>query len=172
MGSLRSPVVLPYDRSKAVEYAHKWAYKRNPAYVDFEHMGGDCTNFASQVIYAGVGVMNYTPTFGWYYINIYNRAPAWTGVNNIYDFLISNKGVGPFAELVDMKDADIGDIVQLSFGGGNHYNHSPVIVDIKSPVTYDNILVAAHTDDQDNYRLTGYEWVDIRFIHVLGVRKY
>ncbi len=171
MAGYRSPAVLPYNRNKAVEYAHKWAYKRNPAYTDFEHMGGDCTNFASQVVYAGSGIMNYTPTFGWYYANIYNRTPSWTGVNYLYDFLVNNRGPGPFSELVDMKDAAIGDIAQLSFVGGNIFNHSPVIVDIKRPVTYDNILIAAHTDDQDYYPLTGYEWADIRFIHILGVRS-
>ncbi len=47
-------------------YAHRWAYGRNPAFYDYEHLGGDCTNFASQCIYAGSGVMNFTPTFGWY----------------------------------------------------------------------------------------------------------
>ena len=57
-----------YNRERAVEYAHKWAFSRNPRYYDFQNIGGDCTNFASQVIYAGCGEMNYTPTFGWYYI--------------------------------------------------------------------------------------------------------
>ncbi len=167
----RNPAILPYYRERAVDYAHKWAYKRNPAYVNFENMGGDCTNFASQVIYAGSGVMNYTPTYGWYYIDTYNRTPSWTGVNFLYDFLINNKGAGPFAELVDVKDALPGDIAQLSFAGGGYYNHSPVIVDIKKPAIYNNIFVATHTDDQDNYPLTGYNWADIRFIHIIGVRK-
>ena len=58
-----------YDRRAAVLYAHRWAYGRNPAFYDYEHLGGDCTNFASQCIYAGSGVMNFTPTFGWYYID-------------------------------------------------------------------------------------------------------
>lgn len=42
-----------YDREKAVAYAHKWAYGRNPAYADFSAMGGDCTNFLSQCLHAG-----------------------------------------------------------------------------------------------------------------------
>ena len=42
-----------YDRRAAVLYAHRWAYGRNPAFYDYEHLGGDCTNFASQCIYAG-----------------------------------------------------------------------------------------------------------------------
>ena len=55
---------LTYDRAKAVAYAERWALSRNPRYYDFEDIGGDCTNFASQCIYAGAGVMNWTPVTG------------------------------------------------------------------------------------------------------------
>lgn len=162
--------VIPYDRAKAVKYAHQWALGRNPAYADFENIGGDCTNFASQVIYAGSGVMNYTPVYGWYYINEGNRTASWTGVDYLYGFLVGNTRSGPFAELVDVGDIEPGDVIQLSFSGGGHYNHSPVVVQTGNPPSINNILVAAHTDDQDNYPLTGYEWVSVRFIHILGVR--
>ena len=47
--------VQDYDRKAAVLYAHQWAYGRNPAYYDYEELGGDCTNFASQCIFAGSG---------------------------------------------------------------------------------------------------------------------
>ena len=40
--------VTAYDRGKAVAYAHKWAFGRNPAYYNFDKIGGDCTNFTSQ----------------------------------------------------------------------------------------------------------------------------
>ena len=56
--------VLPYDRKAALRYAHRWAYSRNPAYYDYENLGGDCTNFASQCLYAGTGVMNLRPHAG------------------------------------------------------------------------------------------------------------
>ncbi len=159
-----------YNRDKAVQYAHRWAKGRNPAYLDFENLGGDCTNFASQCIYTGSGVMNYVPTHGWYYISSYNRTPSWTGVNYLYNFIVENNGAGPYAEIVDVKDARPGDIAQLSFSGGGFFNHSPVIIQTGSVPDINNILVAAHTDDVDYYPLTGYDWVDIRFIHILGVR--
>ena len=41
-------MLLPYDRARAVRYAHRWAYGRNPRFYDYEELGGDCTNFASQ----------------------------------------------------------------------------------------------------------------------------
>ena len=67
-------IFMEYNRANAVAYAKKWAYGRNPKYYDFSDLGGDCTNFASQCIYAGSGVMNYTPTYGWYYISVNNSA--------------------------------------------------------------------------------------------------
>ncbi|HOM01804.1 MAG TPA: amidase domain-containing protein [Acetivibrio sp.] len=162
--------IRPYNREKAVEYAHKWAFGRNPKYFNFDKLGGDCTNFASQVLFAGSNVMNYTPTYGWYYIDANRRTPSWTGVNYLYNFLVSNKGPGPYAEESDVKDIKPGDIIQLSFGKDPVFDHSPVVVQVGSPVSLRNILVAAHTYDRDYYPITNYNWVDIRFIHILGVR--
>ena len=91
---------LPYDRAAAVWYAKRWAYGRNPVFYDYEHIGGDCTNFASQCVYAGSGVMNYEKDYGWYYINANNKAPAWTGVEYFYDFMTrSEETQGPVAEV-------------------------------------------------------------------------
>ena len=79
--------IKPYNRAAAVEYARRWAFGRNPAYYDFNNIGGDCTNFASQCIYAGAKIMNFTPTFGWYYKSLNDRTPSWTGVQYLYNFL-------------------------------------------------------------------------------------
>ena len=43
---MKEYVHRPYNRELAVQYAHKWAFGRNPAFTDFEELGGDCTNFA------------------------------------------------------------------------------------------------------------------------------
>jgi len=162
--------IKEYNRDDAVAYAHRWAFDRNPRYLDFEHLGGDCTNFASQVIYAGSKIMNYTKTYGWYYINSNNRSASWTSVEYLFRFLINNEGTGPFAIQTDAKDMMPGDIIQLSFNGGGVFNHSPVVVSVGNPPDIGNILVAAHSYDRDNYPLTNYNWVDIRFIHIVGVR--
>ncbi|MBQ3571404.1 MAG: amidase domain-containing protein, partial [Clostridia bacterium] len=45
--------VFDYNRQNAVEYAKKWALKRNPKYYNFDNIGGDCTSFASQCLFAG-----------------------------------------------------------------------------------------------------------------------
>jgi len=165
------PSIIRYNREKAVLYAAKWALKRNPKYYNFDKLGGDCTNFVSQVIFAGAGVMNYTPLYGWYYLNLQKRTPSWTGVNYIYDFLTNNKGSGPFAEQVDAKDIIPGDIVQLSFDGAPNYNHSLVVVNKDSKSDLEKILIATHSDDRYDYPLTNYGWLDIRFLHIIGIRQ-
>ncbi len=162
--------VLPYDRAAAVAYAHRWAFDRNPRYYDYSELGGDCTNFTSQCIYAGAGVMNYRPVMGWYYSNANNKSPSWTGVPYLYNFMTGNSGVGPFATKVPMDGVQPGDFLQLGDGTGRFY-HSPFIVAVGSPAAPDNILVAAHTYDSDNRPLSTYTYRAIRFLHILGVRR-
>ena len=158
--------IIDYNRQAAFNYAKEWAFKRNPKFYNFNNIGGDCTNFASQCIYAGSGIMNYTPTFGWYYISVNDRSPSWTGVEYLYNFLVGNEGVGPFAEEVGLDKLEVGDIVQLGTATGDFY-HSPVVVRIANGQIY----VAAHTYDAFNRPLSSYNFARSRGIHILGVRK-
>ncbi len=157
---------LVYDRTAAVMYAKKWAFGRNPAFYDFSAIGGDCTNYASQCIYAGAGVMNFTPTFGWFYKSVNDRTPSWTGVEYLYNFLVNNEGVGPYAKEVTLDELEIGDVVQLGRATGDFY-HTPVVVGFSRG----QILVAAHSYDAYNRPLSSYSFDRVRGIHILGVRK-
>lgn len=158
--------VSDYDRNAATEYARRWALGRNPEYYNFNSLGGDCTNFVSQCIYAGAGVMNFTPTLGWYYKSLNDRSPSWTGVEYLYNFLINNKDEGPFAEEAPIQSLEPGDIVQLGRATGDFY-HSPVVVS----VSRGQILVAAHTFDVYGRPLSSYNFAIARGIHIKGVRK-
>lgn len=159
---------MRYNRERAVEYARRWAYGRNPRYYDFSGIGGDCTNFASQCIYAGSGIMNYTPLYGWFYINANNRTPSWTGVNELYRFLINNKSEGPQGEVTGLEEIEPGDIIQLKFGSSERFDHSPVVTDagIGTP---DTILVAAHSIDSSCRPLSSYAYRELRPIHIYNV---
>ena len=161
----------PYDRQAAVDYAHRWAYHRNPNFYNFDELGGDCTNFASQCLFAGSGVMNYTPTFGWFYNSQYSRAPAWTGVPFFYNFLTRKKETpGPVGEEAEPAGLLPGDFAQLRFAPGP-FAHNPVIVSVGSPPALDNILVAAHSEDADYRPLSTYPIQGVRFLHIVGVRR-
>lgn len=152
-----------YDRKSVYEYAKKWAYLRNPKYYNYDPLGGDCTNFASQCIFARCNQMNYNKNNGWYYINGNNKSPSWTGVEFLYKFLINNKGNGPFGKETTIDKLDIGDIIQLSFDG-NKFSHSLIV--IQNSGSIDNTLVAAHTFDTFGKRVSDYEYYNYRCIHI------
>ena len=162
-------IFRPYRRLNAVLYAHHWAYGRNPRFYDYEELGGDCTNFASQCVYAGAGVMNYTPVYGWYYIDPDNKAPAWTGVEYFYSFLTRPQiSLGPVArETDDLRLAQPGDAIQLRFSGPV-FQHSPVVVQTSPDGSADKILLAAHSSDADWRPLSSYEYEAYRVLHILG----
>ncbi len=151
-----------YNRDMAVTYARKWAYKRNPKYYNFDNIGGDCTSFVSQCIYAGSKIMNYKKHVGWYYNSVNDRSPSWSGVEYLYDFLTTNQSVGPSAKVTDISNMEIGDIVQLKFSNMSNFSHSLLVVDkINS-----EIYVATHTDDSYNRNLSSYTYEGIRFLHI------
>lgn len=157
---------IPYNRTAAVAYARRWALHRNPVYYNFDKIGGDCTNFASQCIYAGARTMNFTPIMGWYYRSSYDRAASWSGVDYLYNFLVNNRSVGPYAHIVSQNEVMSGDIVQLGDRSGDFY-HSPVITAIEP-----EILVAAHTYDALDRPLSSYVYDTARFLHIAGVRTW
>jgi hypothetical protein len=154
-----------YNRISAVEYAKHWALARNPSYFDFSGYGGDCTNFISQCLYAGSSVMNYTPTFGWYYISSYDRAPSWTGVNFLYDFLVNNIGVSVYATITNSSNIELGDVIQLGDAAARFY-HSLLV----SGFTNNDILICTHTNDSYMRPLSSYHYATIRYLHIEGVR--
>ncbi|HHU42923.1 MAG: amidase domain-containing protein [Bacillota bacterium] len=156
---------IGYNREAVRKYAKQWAFKRNPAYLDFSNLGGDCTNFASQCIFAGCEVMNYTPIYGWYYQSADNKSPSWTGVKFLYNFLTSNKGQGPYGRECDIYEVKTGDIVQLGSVSSGFY-HSPVVCGFFN----DEILVSAHSLDVYNRPLSTYTYELVRFIHIEGAR--
>lgn len=163
--------IINYNRTKAVDYALKWAYGRNPAYADFENMGGDCTNFASQCIYAGAGVMNFTPTFGWYYRSLNDRSPAWSSARYLNKFLLSNSSVGPFARVVSISEIKIGDIIQLADSGGDIY-HSLFVTKIVGNPNVFSVYVTAHTFDSLNRSLASYSFNTYMPLQIMGVRTW
>ncbi len=160
---------IQYNRNKAIEYAQKWAFSRNPQYYNFDRVGGDCTSFASQCIYAGSNIMNYTKEKGWYYINGYSKSPSWSGVEYLYQFLTTNKLVGPYGKETMQNNIQLGDIAQLSFNG-SMYTHTLVIVNIENHLTLSGIKIASHTFDSFNKAISEYDFEKIRFIHIEGVR--
>ncbi len=152
-----------YNRQKVYEYAEKWAYERNPQYYNFDSIGGDCTNFVSQCIFAGCSQMNYSKRNGWYYINGNNKSPSWTGVEFLYNFLLSNNGAGPKGKISNIENLKVGDVIQLSFNGTT-FTHSLIVV--QNGTTVNNTLIAAHTYDTFGKSVVEYGFEKYRCMHI------
>ena len=157
--------VKPYIRENAVAYARKYAFSQNPLFPNFAGIGGNCTNFVSQAIYAGGCVMNYTPTFGWYYISLDERSPSWSGVEYFYNFIIENAGVGPFGRVATSDELELGDVIQLARNEEGYY-HTLLVVGFDGM----DILVAAQTDNAYARPLSTYTYDYARYIKILGIR--
>lgn len=157
---------LAYNRAAAVAYAKKWAELRNPRYMNFDEMGGDCTNFASQCIYAGGNVMNYTKDTGWYYNSPTDRAAAWSGVEYLHNFLMNNKSVGPVARNAGGNDLQEGDLIFLS--NGQRFYHTLVITGFSGETP----LVCSHTVDSYMRRLNTYSYFAAQGVHIEHINSW
>lgn len=155
-----------YDRKRALEYARRWAYGRNPLFYNFTGIGGDCTNFISQCLLAGCCVMNCRKTFGWYYASASYRTPSWTGVRYLFDFLTGNEGPGPYGKTAALEELGPGDLVQLGDAYGSFY-HTLLITGGQRG----NFLVAAHSFDAYDRPLKSYDYKTLRPVRILGCRS-
>ena len=160
-------IATTYNREHARTYAQRWAFDRNPLFYNFAEIGGDCTSFISQCVYAGCCEMNYSEENGWYYSDLEHRSPSWSGVNFFYQFLITNQRNGPYGVETDETGLEIGDVIQLQNEMGRFY-HTLLVTGFEE----DTYLVSAHTDDAYNRRLDSYQYAGIRFVHIIGVREY
>lgn len=147
------------NRTNMYNYAQANWNKRPSNWGNFDGMGGDCTNFISQIIYAGGAPMDNTGSYQWYYYGYSDRAPSWTSVRFLYEYLIGNTGVGPQGYRASTNDMlynmHRGDIIQIDFGSDGTYDHSTSIVNYQIG-TLNNTTVAAHTNDVFNRPISDY----------------
>ena len=153
------------DTDAQIGYARKWAFARNPEFSDFEELGGDCTNFVSQCIYAGGADMNYTKDVGWYYISLNDRSAAWSGAEYLGRFILGNRGAGPFGAEVPVGYAVPGDVIQLGY---DVFYHSLFVVNVRNGIPY----IASHSYDAYDRPLYSYDYRRARCLHIEGSRNY
>ena len=108
-------------------------------YYDFSDIPGnwDCTNFVSHALLAGGANVydtggNGISSTGWYYRDIDNRSSSWSGVTNLYNYLINNTHSNSPSGISAIYSHNIthwgtGDILQLKFSGSTSYGHSTII---------------------------------------------
>ncbi|WP_142414932.1 amidase domain-containing protein [Hathewaya massiliensis] len=177
---MRDLYFLNYNRDNAVNYARKWALGRNPAYLDFEDLGGDCTNFVSQCVHAGGIPMDIERPHVWkYYGSQWNesssrvgRSSSWTAVIYFRNYAKNNiKGSGLRAEVgADLKTLLPGDIIQIE-----DFHGTVILENVYRNGNLVDFLIACHTSDRLNERLL-LEWPNSSYsktgIKIKGAYSY
>lgn len=154
-----------YNRQKAIEYAKRYAFNYNDNFYDFTHIGGDCTNFVSQCLYAGKIEMDYSLN-GWYYSSPQKRSPSWTSVEEFWNYGLKNKNFR--IEKINMYDLEVGDIIQFFNSHQNRFYHCVIVSKIIKPISIQNIFVASHDNNAFNKSLALYNEVNFRFGKIIN----
>lgn len=147
-----------YDREKAVAYAKSWWNKRNPEFYNFDSLGGDCTNFISQCLFYGGYKMKVDISNGWFYKSLNYRSPSFTGVNEMYQFLLKNKDEKYIrAKIVSLNEIEVGDLIQIR-QNSSMFTHTLLVtkIDNYSPLSFQNVYVSTHTYDCFDRKLSTY----------------
>ncbi|MGW7101888.1 amidase domain-containing protein [Streptomyces sp. NPDC054838] len=115
-----------YDYAAMAKYAEKYWSNYNPAYRKFTGAGGDCTNFISQALKAGgwKAVPGSSSDYrNWWYDGA-RQSDSFVGANEWAWFTLSNQRA---ANLANVYQADVGDIVQVDFNKDGSKDHSMMV---------------------------------------------
>ncbi len=168
-----------YDREKALTYANKYITTRNPDWYAYDLVGGNCQNYASQILYAGGIPMDTVGSteLQWKHYsstldvsnNASGRSNSWTTVSFFYNYAKNNTGFG-LCSVVDANPfyGEAGDVGQVGYGNG--YSHTVIVVgsikDENGKVV--DLLLNSNTVTLENYPLSGYIYPNKRIIKVMG----
>lgn len=168
-----------YDRKDALTYAKKYVLNKNDKWMDYASIGGNCQNYASQVLHAGGIPMD---TYGnsslqWKHYdskidesnNKSGRSSSWTTVPAFYDYAKDNEGFGLCAKVdINPYYAEAGDIGQVGYD--ENYRHTVVITgkikDENKKVV--DLLINSNSVNLENYPLSGYVYPYKRIIKIFG----
>lgn len=131
--------ISKFNIEDACNYAEKFALVGNPEYISFEKSGGDCTNFASQVLHAGG--LNKTYTWTPY-------SNAWLRVEELYSYLIYNKLA---YKILDDSDLERGTLIQFKTPKLGRFFHTGFIT---HKLKNGECLYCCHSYNKLNYPLS------------------
>ena len=191
------------DADEVATYANYYAHTSNPLFYDYtgryDTSGnplGDCQNYASQCIWAGLGgvesssaidnkswpmIDDGTHNRGWFHLSTWNRDKYnhWASVTSFASYVAGGGSqtwglVGTVT--AGIANASYGDIIQVGDSEHGGYYHSFIVVAHSGTAgsrTSENLWVAGHTDDMSyKHFLEVYSSENYyRTIHVTGSWK-
>lgn len=170
--------ITPFNATAFKNYALDYdGSMRNPNFFDCTSIGGDCQNFASQCVWAGLGgttanlseapfpMINSTLAGSsgreWYIYPNGAHSASWTSCYYFRNYLSngSTSKIGLYGSIgSSTASVKVGDILHIRNSAGE-YSHALVVVGIHpdaipGEITIDQIYVSAHTKDEAYVRLS------------------
>jgi len=164
-----SSKITETQRNNIVKYALANCNVKSPAsgnsalisdYFDLSQFDGnyDCTNFTSHCLLAGGAKFNETKGTGWYYKSLSDRTTSWASVSFFYNFISTNTGDGPQAEInslsvycpMNQMTCDLGDIIQIDIGEDGIYDHNVVVTGFYNYNSYSNNAMVSGRSGSDS----------------------
>lgn len=133
------------NRSSIVSYATKYAYNYNPAYISYAAQRADCTNFASQAMYAGGWKKNYE-----WMGNDVATTNAWAVADDFYWYGLG-RSLTTYANMIPVSGSPYqtmrtGDLMFFTYSGSRKIKHAMIITKIINGEAY----LTYHSNDNLN----------------------
>lgn len=141
-----------FNITDGTAYAVKWATKKNPAYPDYAVQGGDCANFASQILVAG-GIkmhMSGSVNSGWWLKKIgtanpgYSCSNSWCRADSFVKFMGTSGNMTTNFKSFSAK-LKAGDFISYDQAGDKDWDHVGYVTATGNYGTYDYIDSAGVT---------------------------
>ena len=160
------PLNSGIDLAAARSYAERYAVNHNTKYgyeTTWLGIGADCTNFASQILYAG-GVnmdISYNTNEGWWWRATNQRSVSWIQAATFARYMGSGYNTTSWSSLVSNVRA--GDFIGYDSGGDGEVDH----IGFVHSKTGDELYIAQHTTDYIDWdNNTGWPDIDGRYYRI------
>jgi len=166
-----------YNRTAAIEYANSWIDERNETWLDYSSYGGNCQNFASQILLAGGIPMDLkgSELWKWYSTNLNDntsstgRTSSWTGVDNFLEYASENRGYGLVSDTnAPYYSGEIGDLIIMGYD--ENWRHTVVISEVIKDERGNTIdyLINSNTSDLRNFPVGAYIYTRQKLVKIYG----
>lgn len=155
----------PYNRTAAKNYMLKWISTRNPKWAAYDENGGNCMNFASQVLYNG-GIHK---TAKWTWRSKWDCTSSWINVGGFTDYAAAaTKKELHCTTTSNYYSGDVGDLVLI--GSKDARSHATVISEVVRDAAGRTIdyLLCCNTTNLKNFPAAAYHYTNQHLIRIYG----
>jgi len=177
-----------YDGELAASYAKQYALTYNSLFPSYAGSGGDCANFGSQSVWAGLGgktvrtlpmLTNGVDTSRLWYqgstLGATGKYWNWTSTSRFYNYVMSGNSSIPglYGIEIPLEEVRPGDIVQVDYSNNGRINHTIIVTGVDHTNGTNNklqITYSAHTGDRTEHPLSEFGYrAGFRAIRIYGM---